>query len=221
MTFFKIPLNCLKRSKNLVWQSADGLVTSDHCRVTVQWLFSKFSLIAWIDKNRLFDSRPTVAWIPTTVAWPFNDFFQNFPKLLGTSKIGCLTFGRRSRDLRLLSCDSSHFPSEFVSYGFAYASVCCLSPSYSYSYYYFYYYSFFPPNSLFTYLLLQEWFNTGNFDIISKLGTRQREFLILAGKFPLVDSLWGKQFPHYKHRRHRLNTVFHIMLNDNEKENIR
>ena len=68
--------------------------------------------------------------------------------------------------------------------------------SYSYSYY-----SFFPTYSLFTYLLLQEWFNPGNFDIISKLGTRRREFLILAGKFQLVDSLWGKTFPHDKHKR--------------------
>ena len=50
--FFKILQNCLKRSKNVVWQSADGRVTSDHCRVTVQWLFSKFSLIAWNVKKR-------------------------------------------------------------------------------------------------------------------------------------------------------------------------
>ena len=45
-TFFKISPNCLKRLKNDVWQSADGRVTSDHCRVTVQRLFSKFSQIA-------------------------------------------------------------------------------------------------------------------------------------------------------------------------------
>ena len=55
--------------------------------------------------------------------------------------------------------------------------------------------------SLFMYLLLQEWFNPGNFDILSKLGTGRREFLILVGKFQLVDSLWGKTFPHYKHER--------------------
>ena len=35
----------------------------------------------------LFDSQPTVAWPPITVAWPFSDFFQNFPKSLETSKI--------------------------------------------------------------------------------------------------------------------------------------
>ena len=32
----------------------------------------------------LFDSRPTVAWAPTTVAWPFSDFFQKISKLLET-----------------------------------------------------------------------------------------------------------------------------------------
>ena len=62
-TFFKISPNRLKRPKNVVWQSADGRVTS------------------------------------TTVAWPFSDFFQNFPKSLETSKKRCLTVDRRSRDL--------------------------------------------------------------------------------------------------------------------------
>ena len=111
VTFFKNFPNCLKRLKNVVWQSADGRVTSDHCRVTVQWLFSKNVLIAWnvqktlfdsrprdlrpLSRDRsvtfnkivpnclkrpktLFDSRPTAAWPPTTVAWPFSDFFQKF-----------------------------------------------------------------------------------------------------------------------------------------------
>ena len=62
--------------KNVVWQSADGRVTSDHCRVTVQRLFSKKFLIAWNVEKSLFDSQSTVAWPPTTVAWPFSDFFQ-------------------------------------------------------------------------------------------------------------------------------------------------
>ena len=105
--FFNILPNCLKRPKNVVWQSADGRVTSDHCRVTVQRLFSKFSQIAWNVQKTLFDSRPTVAWPPTTVAWPFSDFFQNFRKSLETSRKRCLTVGRRSRDLRLLSRDRS------------------------------------------------------------------------------------------------------------------
>ena len=74
--FFQNFPNCLKRPKNVVWQSADGRVTSDHCRVTVQRLFSKFSQITWNVQKTLFDSRPTVAWPPTTVAWPFSDFFQ-------------------------------------------------------------------------------------------------------------------------------------------------
>ena len=55
----------------------------------------------------LFDSQPTVAWPPTTGAWPFSDFFQNFPKSLETSKKRCLTVSRRSRDLRPLSRDRS------------------------------------------------------------------------------------------------------------------
>ena len=44
---------------------------------------------------------------PTTVAWPFSDFFQNISELLETSKKRCLTVGRRSRDLRPLSRDRS------------------------------------------------------------------------------------------------------------------
>ena len=98
-TFFKICPNRLKRPKNVVWQSADGRVTSDHCRVTVQRLFSKiFSNCLKRPKNVVWqsaDGRVT----STTVAWPFSDFFQNFPKSLETSKKRCLTVGRRSRDL--------------------------------------------------------------------------------------------------------------------------
>ena len=51
-TFFKIFPNGLKRPKKVVWQSADGRVTSDQCRVTVQWLFSKFFVIAWNVQKR-------------------------------------------------------------------------------------------------------------------------------------------------------------------------
>ena len=83
---FKLFSNCLKRLKNVVWQSTDGRVTSDHCRVNVQRLLSKFSKIAWKVGKTLFDSRPMIAWPPTTLAWPFRDFFRNFPKLLETSK---------------------------------------------------------------------------------------------------------------------------------------
>ena len=71
---------------------------------------------------------------------------------------------------------------------------------------------FFPTCSLATYLLLQEWSHPENFDIISKLGIGRREFLILAGKFQLVDSQWGKQFPHYKHRRRRINSFPSISI---------
>ena len=105
--FFQNFSKSLETSKNVVWQSAGSRVTSDHCRVTVQRLFSKFSQIAWNVQKTLFDSWPTVAWPPTTVAWPFSDFFQNFPKSLETSKKRCLTVGRRSRYLRPLSRDRS------------------------------------------------------------------------------------------------------------------
>ena len=96
------------------WQSADGRVT-DHCRVTVQWHFSKKFQIAWNVQKTLFDSWPTVAWPPTTVAWPFSDFFRKNFKLLETSKKRYLTVGQRSSDLRPLSRDHSvtffkHFP---------------------------------------------------------------------------------------------------------------
>ena len=102
-TFFKMFPNRLKRPKNVVWQSSDGRLTSDHCRVTVQRLFSKTFIIAWNVQKRcltvsrrsrdlrplsrdrsatffkkiliawnvqktLFDSRPLVAWPPTTLA---------------------------------------------------------------------------------------------------------------------------------------------------------
>ena len=85
-TFFKIFPNRLKRPKNVVWQSADGCVTSEHCRVTVQRLFSKKFLIAWNVQKTLFDSRPTVAWPPTTVTWPFSDFFQKISNCLKRPK---------------------------------------------------------------------------------------------------------------------------------------
>ena len=106
-TFYEKFPNCLKRPKNVVWQSADGRVTSDQCRVTDQWLFTKNLIIAWNIHKTLFDSRPTDAWPPTTVAWPFSDFFQNVSQLLETSKNLCLTVGRRSRDLPPLSRDRS------------------------------------------------------------------------------------------------------------------
>ena len=37
----------LETYKNVVWQSADGRVTSDHCHVTVQWLFFKILPNCW------------------------------------------------------------------------------------------------------------------------------------------------------------------------------
>ena len=124
------------------WQSADSRVTTDHCRVTLRWVFTKSFLIAWNVQKRCLtvsrrsrDLRPlsrdrsatffkknsnclkrpkNVVWqsadgrvTSTTVAWPFSDFFQNFPKSLETSRKRCLTVGRRLRDLRPLSRDRS------------------------------------------------------------------------------------------------------------------
>ena len=117
VTFFKIFPICLKRLKNVVWQSSNGRVTSDHCRVTFSDFFQNFSELLETSKKRcltviqrsrdlrpllrdlqwlfskkfpnrlkrlktLFDSRPTVAWPLTTIAWPFSDFFQNFAILV-------------------------------------------------------------------------------------------------------------------------------------------
>ena len=69
--------------------------------------FFKNFRIAWNVEKTLFDSRSTVAWPPTTVPWPFIDFFQHVTGLLETSKKRCLTVGRRSRDFRPLSRDRS------------------------------------------------------------------------------------------------------------------
>ena len=113
-------------SKNVVWQSADGRVTSDHCRVTVQRLFSKIFLIAWNVEKTLFDSRPMVAWPPTTVAWPFSDFFQNSPKLLETSKKRCLTVGRRLLDLNHCRVTVQRLFSKFSQIAWN-VQKCCLT----------------------------------------------------------------------------------------------
>ena len=106
-TFTKICPNCLTRPKNVVWQSTDGRVTSDHFRVTVLRLLKKKFLWSWNVQITLFDSRPTVAWPPTTVAWPFSGFLQSLSWLLETSEKRCLTVDRRSRDLRSISRDRS------------------------------------------------------------------------------------------------------------------
>ena len=107
VTFYENCLNCFETSKNDVWQSVNGRVTSDHCRVTVQWLFSKQFPNCLKRPKTLFDSRPTVAWPPTTVAWPFSDFFQKVYLIAWNVQKRCLTVGRRSRDLRPLSRDRS------------------------------------------------------------------------------------------------------------------
>ena len=84
--FFQKNSNCLKRPKNVVWQSADGRVTSDHCRVTVQQFFSKFSQIAWNVQKTLFDSQPTVAWPQPLSRDRSATFFKIFPNRLKRPK---------------------------------------------------------------------------------------------------------------------------------------
>ena len=70
VSFYKKFPNCLKRRKTLSWQSADGRVTSDHCRVTVQRLFSIFFLIAWNIRKTLFDKIfPNRLKRPKNVVW--------------------------------------------------------------------------------------------------------------------------------------------------------
>ena len=93
--------------QNVVWQSDDGRATSDQCRVTVHRLFSKNFLIPWNVQTTLFDSRPTVAWTPTTVAWPFSDFFSKIFLIAWNVQKRCLTVGRRSRYLLPESRDRS------------------------------------------------------------------------------------------------------------------
>ena len=97
--FFQNFPKLLETSKNRCLTVGRRSRDLNHCRVTVQRLFSKFPRMAWNVYKTLFDSRPMVAWPPTTVAWPFSDSFQNSLKMLETSKKRCLTVGRRSRDL--------------------------------------------------------------------------------------------------------------------------
>ena len=75
-TLVKYSTGLRNNNTGSAWQSADGRVTFDHCRVTVQWLFSTIFPNCLKRPKPLFDSRPTVAWPPTTVAWPFSDFFS-------------------------------------------------------------------------------------------------------------------------------------------------
>ena len=88
-TFFKMFPNCLKRQKSCLTVGQRSRDLRPLSRV-VQRLFSKKFWIAWNVEKKLFDCRPTVAWPPTTVAWPFSDFFQNrstdfFPRFLRTT----------------------------------------------------------------------------------------------------------------------------------------
>ena len=156
VTFFKNFTDCLKCRKNVVWQSADGRVTSDHCRVTVQWLFPWFFQLLETYKKRCLtvgrwsrDFRPLSRDRSAT-------FFKNFPNCLKSrvNVVWQLADGRVIFDhcrvtveplsstnflivwnvgktlfesQRTVAWLSGYFASVFVSYGIAYASVCCLS----------------------------------------------------------------------------------------------
>ena len=86
VTFYKKNSNCLKRPKNVGWQSADGRVTSDHCRVNRSLtFFKKISNCLKRTKNVVWQSsngRVTSDHCRVT----FSDFFQNFYEKLETSK---------------------------------------------------------------------------------------------------------------------------------------
>ena len=106
-------------------------MNSDHCCVTVQWLFSKNFQIAWnvykrcltvgrrsrelqpLSRDRsvtFFKKKIQIAWNVykrcLTVAWPFSDFFLKMLRIcLKRRKKRCLTVGRRSHDLQPLMRD--------------------------------------------------------------------------------------------------------------------
>ena len=97
--FFQNFSQLLETFKNVVWQSADSRVTSDHCRVSVQRLFSKNFLMAWNVEKTLIDSRPTVAWPPTTVAWPFSGIRSIFRHIRWNVEKICLKASEESLDI--------------------------------------------------------------------------------------------------------------------------
>ena len=88
-------LICLKRRTKVVWQSADGHVISA--------TLSKIYRTAWNVENICLTVGRRSCDLRTTVAWPFSDFFQNYPESLETSKKRCLTVSRRSPELRRIS----------------------------------------------------------------------------------------------------------------------
>ena len=225
VTFHKNFPNCLKRRKNVVWQSADGCVTSNHCRVTIQWLFSKNFLTAWNFQKTLFDSRPTVgdlrplsrdrsvtfskilliAWnvektlfdSRPTVAWPTTTVAWPFSDFF--QKFSWLLETSKKRCLKV-SARSRDCPATLLSCFFRTASTYAASRMYL---------SLLLILSaeqvsiryiLITWLLLEEKANPGFYDIKWKIFSGKREILILVGKFPLADFPGGKQIPLFKAR---------------------
>ena len=84
---FKNFPNCLKRLKNVVWQSSNSRVTSDHCSVTFSDFFQNFSELLETSKKRCLtviqrsrDLRPVSRDLP----WLFSNFSLNCLKCLKT-----------------------------------------------------------------------------------------------------------------------------------------
>ena len=92
----------VETSKKVVWQSADGRVTSDDCHVTVQRLFSKCCHFSWnVDKSCLTVGRRSRDLRPLTRDRTAT--FLKFRHFCWNVEINCSTISRRSRDLRRLS----------------------------------------------------------------------------------------------------------------------
>ena len=149
-------------------------MTSDHCRVTVQRLFSKILPVAWYIGKQLFDSRLMVASPPT--------WLERLKNVVWRSADCHVT-------VRLL-CSHSFFLVRLHILPCRCISRCSTFSS-----------SIFPPKAWPRISSYSNGLILEIFDIVSKLGIGRREILILAGKFQLDNSLWGKQVPHYKHRR--------------------
>ena len=174
----------------------------------------------------MLDSRPTVAWPPITVAWPFSDFLQKVSQIARNVQKRCLTVGRQSRDLRSLSRDPSvtfykKFPkllerSKNVVWQSADGRVtsdhCRVTVQW-----------FFSKFSQIAWNVQKRCLTVGrrsrDLRPLSRdpsVTLKKKLILILAGKFPLVDSLWGKQVPHYKHKRRSITYLREIPVKNRE-----
>ena len=84
--FFQKNFQLLETSKKRCLTVGRRSRDLNHCRVTVQRLFSKFSQIAWNVQKTLFVSRPTVAWPQPLSRDRSATFFKIFPNRLKRPK---------------------------------------------------------------------------------------------------------------------------------------